>query len=118
MSCAKIDPALHQAVKAALDQGAVAIESGFLFDQGAHLRSAFAHGLRKRAVPEPLGMLEPGHGDHDDRGRSLHARLRILRSHDGQAIRARRGRTAARGRSRATDEIEARRHHRRGARRS
>ena len=102
----------------ALDQGAVALESGFLFDESAHFRSAAAHGLRKRAVPEPVGMLEPGHGHVHDRGRSLHASVRILRRADGKAIRAGGRRAAARGRGGAADEIETRRYHRRRARRS
>ena len=79
MSCAKIDPALHQAQKPPWIKVRLPSNPGLLFDQGAHLRSATAHGLRKRAMPESLGMLEPGHRDDDDRGRSLHARLRILR---------------------------------------
>ena len=53
--------------QAFLDQSPVAVESGFLLDQSAHFRSATAHCLRKRAVPEPLGMLEPGDGDVHDR---------------------------------------------------
>ena len=69
-------------------------------------------------MPESLGMLEPGHGDVHDRRRSLHPRLRILCGDDGQAFRAGRGRTAARGRSGAADEVKARRHHRGRARRS
>ena len=104
--------------KAALDQSSVAIESGFLFDQSAHLRFAAAHRLRKRAMPEPLGMLEPGHRDDDDRGRALHARLRILRGDDGETVRAGRGRTAAGRRSGAADGFEACRHYRGRARRS
>src|SRR3954463_6023130 len=85
--------------KAALDQGPVAVEPGFLFDQGAHLRSAVAYGLRERAVSKPMGMLEPGNGDNDDRGGTLHARVRFLRGHDRKAVCARRRRTAARRRS-------------------
>ena len=76
------------AEEAVLDQGAAAVESGFLFHQGADLRSAAPHSLRERTMPEPLGMLEPRHGDDDDRRRSLHAGLRILRSDDGETIRA------------------------------
>src|SRR5205823_3926856 len=49
--------------QAFLDQSPFAVEPGLLFDQSAHFRSATAHRLRKRAVPEPLGMLEPGDGD-------------------------------------------------------
>ena len=73
--------------EAVLDQGAFAVESGFLFDQSADFRFAVAHGLRERAMPESLGMLEPGHGYFHDRGRSLHARMRILRSDNGETIR-------------------------------
>lgn len=65
--------------EAALDQGAIAIQSGFLFNQGAHFRSAVAHSLRERAMSKPMGMLEPGHGNLYDRWRSLHPRMRILR---------------------------------------
>ena len=54
--------------EAALDQSAAAIESGFLFNQGADFRFALAHGLRERAMPEPVGMLEPGHSHLHDRG--------------------------------------------------
>ena len=71
-----------------LDQSAVAVESGFLFDQSADFRFAVAHGLRKRAMPESLGMLEPGHRYLHDRRRSLHARMRILRGDDGETVRA------------------------------
>ena len=71
-----------------LDQGAVAVESGFLFDQSADFRFAVAHGLRERAMPESLGMLEPGHCYFHDRWRSLHARMRILCSDHGETIRA------------------------------
>src|SRR5436305_160383 len=65
--------------EAAVDQSAVAVESGFLFDQSADFRFTIAHGLRKRAMPESLGMLEPGHRYSHDRRGSLHARMRILR---------------------------------------
>jgi hypothetical protein len=41
-----------------LDQGALAFESGLLFHQSFDLRSAIAYRVRKRAVSEPLGMLE------------------------------------------------------------
>ena len=75
--------------EAPLDQSAVAVESRFLLDQSADFRFAIAHGLRERAMPEPLGMLEPGHRYFHDRRRSLHARMRILRSNDSEAIRAR-----------------------------
>ena len=68
-------------------------------------------------MPKPLGMLEPGHRDHDDRGRTLHAGLRILRRDYRQAVRARRRRTAARGRGRAPDGFEACRRYRRRPRR-
>jgi hypothetical protein len=74
--------------EAGLDQSAAAVESGFLFDQSAHLRFAVAHGLRKRAMPESLGMLEPGHRYFHDRRGSLHAGVRILRSDDGETVRA------------------------------
>ena len=51
----------------------------------AHARAAgrteAAHGLRKRQVPEPLGMLEQRHGHLHDRRRPLHAGLRLLRGH-------------------------------------
>src|SRR5262249_1250638 len=77
--------------EAALDQSAVAVESGFLFDQSTDFRFAIAHGLRKRAMPESLGMLEPGHRYFHDRRRSLHTLMRILRRNDSEAIRARRG---------------------------
>src|SRR5205807_6150817 len=70
--------------QAFLDQSPVAVESGFLLDQSAHFRSATAHCLRKRAVPEPLGMLEPGDGDVHDRRRSLHACVWILRRDNGE----------------------------------
>src|SRR6266850_5556967 len=73
--------------EAALDQSAAAVESGFLFDQSANFRFAVAHGLRKRAMPESLGMLEPRHRYFHDRGRPLHARMRILCSNDGETIR-------------------------------
>ena len=49
-----------------MDQGAAAVESGIFFNQGADFRLAIAHGLRERAMPESLGMLEPGHGDFHD----------------------------------------------------
>ena len=39
-------------------------------------------------MPEPLGMLEPGHRDFYDRGRSLHARMRILRRDNRETFRA------------------------------
>src|SRR5207248_6295734 len=35
-----------------------------------------------------LGMLEPGHGDDDDRWRTLHPRVRFLRGHDRETVRA------------------------------
>ena len=98
--------------EAALDQSAVAVESRFLFDQSADFRFAIAHGLRERAVPESLGMLEPGHRYFHDRRRSLHAGVRILRSNDGETIRVGRRRTEARRRSSAPDEFETRCHHR------
>ena len=53
--------------QAAVDQSAAAFQSGFLFHQSTHFGSAPPHRLRECAVPEPLGVLEPGHGDNDDR---------------------------------------------------
>src|SRR6266480_5613269 len=70
--------------EAALDQGAAAVESGFLFDQSVDFRFAVAHCLRERAMSESLGMLEPGHRYFHDRRGSLHARMRILRSDNGE----------------------------------
>ncbi len=55
-------------------------------------------------MPESLGMLESGHGHDDDRGRSLHACMRLLRRDNGQALCAGRRRAATRRRSRAPDE--------------
>src|SRR5215472_3932914 len=94
-----------------MDQGTAAVEPGFFFYESAHFRSAFAYGLRKRAVPESLGMLEPGHGHVHDCGRPLHAGLRLLRGDNGETVCARRRRTAARRRSRAPDEIKTRRYY-------
>ena len=74
--------------EAALDQSAVAVESGFLFNQSIDFRFAIAHGLRKRAMPESLGMLEPGHRYFHDRRGSLHAIMRILRGDDCETVRA------------------------------
>ena len=37
-------------------------------------------------MPESLGMLEPGHRDGDDRGRTLHACVRVLRGQHGEAV--------------------------------
>ena len=65
-----------------MDQGAAAVESSFLFNQGADFRFAIAYGLRERAMSESLGMLEPGHCDFHDRRRPLHARVWILRGDD------------------------------------
>src|SRR4029077_19524811 len=104
--------------EAVLDQSAVAVESGFLFDQIANFRFALAYGLRKRPMPESLGMLEPGHRYFHDRWRSLHARMRILRRDNGEAVRAGRRRTEACRRSRAPNEFETCRDHRRRAGRS
>ena len=118
MSCAKIDPTTAPGAEAALDQSAVAVESGFLFDQSADFRFAAAHGLRERAMPESLGMLEPGHRYFHDRWRSLHARMRILRSDNGETIRVGRRRTKARRGGSAPDEFETRGDHCRRARRS
>jgi len=82
MSCAKIDPSLHQAqkppwIKVRLPSNPVFFSTKALIsDLRLHTvcesaqcpnRFAVAHGLRKCAVPESLGMLEPGHSDHDDR---------------------------------------------------
>ena len=74
--------------EAAVDQSAAAVKSGFLFNQSADFRFAVAHGLRKRAMPESLGMLEPGHRYFHDRRGSLHAGMRILRSDDCETVRA------------------------------
>ena len=101
-----------------MDQSAVAVEPCFLFDQGAHFGFAVAYRLRKRAMSESLGMLEPGHGDDDDRRRPLHARMRILCGDDGETVCTRRRRAAARSRRCATDEIETCRYHGGSARRS
>ena len=60
-------PSPAPGAKAAVDQSAAAVESGFLFDQSSHFRFAVAHSLRERAMPESLGMLEPGHRDFHDR---------------------------------------------------
>ncbi len=57
-------------------------------------RAEAAHSLRKRQMPEPLGMLEQRHGDVHDRGRPLHARLRVLRGQHDETARAGSGRTA------------------------
>ena len=73
--------------KTALDQGAAAVESSFFLDQSAHFRFAPAHRLRKRAMSEQMGMLEPGDGDLHDRWGPLHSRLRILRSDYRETIR-------------------------------
>src|SRR6478672_10973406 len=81
--------------EAALDQSAAAVESGFLFNQSADFRFAIAHGLRERAMPESLGMLEPGYRYFYDCWRSLHAGVRILRRHNGETIHAGRRRTEA-----------------------
>src|SRR5213080_940242 len=95
--------------EAALDQSAAAFEPGFLFNEGAHFGFAFAHRLRKRAMPEPMGMLEPGHGHQDDCGRSMHARLRLLRGDNSETIRAGGRRAATRRRGSASNEIKTRR---------
>jgi len=70
-----------------MDQGAAAVESGFLFDQSTDFRFTIAHGLRERAVSKSMGMLEPGHGYFYDRRRSMYTGVRILRSNDGETIR-------------------------------
>src|SRR6478736_5877281 len=75
--------------KTAVDQGTAAIEPGLFFHESADLGFAAAHRLRERAMPEPLGMLEPGNRDDDDRRRTLHAGVRVLRGHDRETIRAR-----------------------------
>ena len=49
-------------------------------------RTQIAHGVRKRQMPEPLGMLEQRHGNFHDRRGPLHARLRLLRRDDGQTL--------------------------------
>src|SRR5262249_58848037 len=95
-----------QGSEAVLDQSAVAIQSGFLFNEGAHFRFAVAHGLRKRAMSKPMGMLEPGDSDVHDRGRSLHTRVRILRGDNSKTFRSRRRRTPACGRGGAPNEIK------------
>ena len=51
MSCAKIDPSLHQAAKAALDQSAAAVESRFLFHESADFRFATAHVCESAQCP-------------------------------------------------------------------
>ena len=73
--------------EAALDQSAAAVESGFLFNQSADFRFAVAHGLRERAMPESLGMLESGNCYLYDRGRPLHAGVRILCGDDCETVR-------------------------------
>src|SRR5205807_6259937 len=103
--------------QAFLDQGPIAVESGFLFDQSAHFRSATAHRLRKRAVPEPLGMLEPGDSDVHDRGGPLHTRVRVLRGDNGETVCLGGRRAATRGRSGHANEIETCRDHGRRSRR-
>jgi len=82
MSCAKIDPALHQAqkppwIKVRLPSNPVFFSTKALISD---LRLHTVCG--KRAMPESLGMLEPGHRYFHDRGRPLHAGVRILRGDD------------------------------------
>ncbi len=62
-----------------------------------------AHRLRKRQVPQPLGVLEQGHGHLHDRRRPLHAGLRLLRGQHRQTVGPGCRRTAARGRGRPAD---------------
>ena len=63
-------------------------------------------------MPEPLGMLESGHGYDDDCGRSMHTGVRILRGDNREALCAGARRTAACRGSRAPDEIKTYRDHR------
>src|SRR5689334_15931951 len=55
-------------------------------DAPAAGRSAVAYGLRERALPEPLGMLEQKHGNFHDRRGPLHAELPLLCRQHGQAV--------------------------------
>src|SRR5439155_1678302 len=84
-------------------EGEAAVQLCCPFNESADLRPAVAHGSRECAMPEPMGMLEPGHSHLHDRRGPLHARVRILRGDNCKAVRAGTRRTAARGRGRASD---------------
>ena len=77
--------------QAGVDQGAAAEPAAVLVDQVDGDRSEAGHGVRGGAVPEPLGVLEPRHGDLHDRRREVHAGLRVLRGEDGAPGPARGG---------------------------
>src|SRR6266849_2901139 len=55
--------------------------SGF---KAHHAHAGFAHGVRKRSLPEHGRVLGTRHGDVHDFGGHLHSSLRILRSAFGE----------------------------------
>jgi len=57
-------------------------------------------------MPEPLGMLEQRHGHVHDRGRPLHAGLRVLRGQNGQTAGTGIDEPARRGRSHPPHETQ------------
>ena len=69
-----------------MDQGAAAVKPGVLVDEGGGGGPAAAYGVRGGAVPEPVGVLEPGDGYFYDCGGTLHAGLRVLRGEYGEAV--------------------------------
>ena len=87
MSCAKIDPALHQPHKPSWIKVRLPSNPVFFSTKALISDLRLAHGLRKRAMPEPVGMLEPGNGDVHDRGGSLHASVWILRGNNRETVR-------------------------------
>jgi len=68
MSCAKIDPSLHQAQKPPWIKVRLPSNPVF-FSTKALISDLRLHTVCESAqCPNRLGMLEPGHRDHDDRG--------------------------------------------------
>ena len=84
---------------------------GMSFTRSLVERAGPRNRLRECAVPQPLGVLDPPHGDVHDPGRRLHPALRLLR---GQARAARAGRprrARTPGRSLPAAGAAPRRHH-------
>jgi len=83
MSCAKIDPALHQPqIKVRLPSNPV------FFSTKALSSDAAAHGLRERPMPEPVECWSHGTATVMIAGDRCTRRLRILRCFDSKALSA------------------------------
>ena len=93
--------------------GQTAERTGLLRSEKIGGRPPAAHGVSKRPVPQPGGVLVARHCDRDDSGEHLHPILQFLRDSNGPTHRAGSGRARAGGGRGGQDGTPALRDHQR-----